>query len=393
MLGWRLAWAFSAPLLYLFFLVPFGAFLTPALQRFTAGFTDVGLSVLGIPYVMDRFTIEIPEGTFYVAEACAGLRFLIASIAFGVLYACLIYRSPWRRAAFILASCIVPVIANGFRALGIVVLGHVLGSAEAAAADHIIYGWVFFSVVILLLILAGLPFREDTATMLRRLRAGAAADRAGTQPAGLVAALARRRAVAAAMALGPAMAAAIDRAGARARPPSRCRPSSPARAAPRCPAAPPGVQHFVCDGLPLTATVRAFPPRANPGALIARRGAARRRGSGRGRATTSPARRRAGAWRLAETEKPDRSTASAAVDRRRAGAGGLARAAAPGPQRPVRRRLRAGADGGAASTAHDGPMPRRAPAGAGRSSRDFLDAQGDLQAVAVALARAAAAAQ
>jgi hypothetical protein len=53
------------------------------------------------------------------------------------------------------------VLANGIRALGIVLLGHHLGSAEAAAADHLIYGWVFFSVIILLLVLAGLPFRED----------------------------------------------------------------------------------------------------------------------------------------------------------------------------------------------------------------------------------------
>src|SRR5581483_9036774 len=96
--------------------------------------------------------------------ACAGLRFLIASIAFGTLYSCLIYRSFTRRALFMLASVIIPIIANGFRALGIVVLGHVLGSAQAAAADHILYGWLFFSIVILLLIMAGLPFREDTPT-------------------------------------------------------------------------------------------------------------------------------------------------------------------------------------------------------------------------------------
>ena len=75
------------------FLVPFGAFITPALQVFTARFIDVGLAVIGIPHVVTDFTIEIPEGTFYVAEACAGLRFLIASIAFGALYALLIYRS------------------------------------------------------------------------------------------------------------------------------------------------------------------------------------------------------------------------------------------------------------------------------------------------------------
>ena len=165
--------------------------------------------MLGIPYVMDRFTIEIPEGTFYIAEACAGLRFLIASIAFGVLYACLIYRSPWRRAAFMLASCIIPIIANGFRALGIVVLGHILGSAQAVAADHVIYGWVFFSVVILLLILAGLPFREDTV----KPPAPAAGSRAALCPSALWLAAVLLMAV---VAIGPAVAAAIDRGAATA---------------------------------------------------------------------------------------------------------------------------------------------------------------------------------
>src|ERR1700742_3821081 len=99
--------ALSAPLLYLFFLVPFGAFLTPVLQGFTAHFIDVGLGVLGIPHVVDAYFIEIPEGRFVVAEACAGLRFLIASIAFGVLYACLMYRGIWRRLGFIAASMVV----------------------------------------------------------------------------------------------------------------------------------------------------------------------------------------------------------------------------------------------------------------------------------------------
>ena len=159
-LGWRLWWAGSAGFLYLFFLVPFGAFLTPMLQHFTATFIANGLTLLRIPFEANAFQISIPEGSFYVAEACAGLRFLIAAIAFGVLYAVTMFRSPWRRAAFITVSCVVPVVANGVRGLGIVVLGHILGSAQAGAADHLIYGWVFFSAVILLLAAAGFPFRE-----------------------------------------------------------------------------------------------------------------------------------------------------------------------------------------------------------------------------------------
>ena len=164
-LGRRLFWQLSGPLLFLFFLVPFGAFLTPVLQRFTAAFSIIGLNLLGIPNFSDGFTIETPSGVFFVAEACAGLRFLIAAIAFGVFYALLNYTSPTRRACFMAASIVVPIIANGIRALGIIVLGQILGSAEAAAADHIIYGWLFFTIVMLLLIAGGQIFREQTATV------------------------------------------------------------------------------------------------------------------------------------------------------------------------------------------------------------------------------------
>jgi exosortase A len=163
-LGTRFCRAVAGPLLYLYFLVPFGEFLTPQLQDITAWFVRHGLEIIGVPAYIDGYVIEIPQGTFYIAEACAGLRFLIASVAFGCLYALIMYRGPVRRTLFIIASVLVPVVANGFRAIGIVYLGYVLDSAQAAAADHIIYGWVFFSFVILLLILLGLPFRQDHLT-------------------------------------------------------------------------------------------------------------------------------------------------------------------------------------------------------------------------------------
>src|SRR4051812_35296592 len=159
-LGWPVYRRLMAPLLYLYFLVPSGEFLVPALQNFTAGFAVLGLQLLGIPVYSDGILIDVPAGSFAVAEACAGLRFLIAAVAFGVFYATEIYESRIRRAIFIALSIVVPVIANGFRALGLIVAAQAFGSAAAVEADHITYGWIFFSIVLVALIFIGRTFAD-----------------------------------------------------------------------------------------------------------------------------------------------------------------------------------------------------------------------------------------
>jgi exosortase A len=282
-LGWRMWWAMSAPLLYLYFMVPFGAFLTPWLQVITLHFSLVGLDVLGVPFYADEFLIDTRSGRYFVAEACAGLRFLIASVAFGVLYACLIYRSPWRRAGFMLASIVIPIVANGFRALGIVLLGEVLGSAEAAAADHIIYGWVFFSFVIVLLILAGMPFREDqqpepAPVLDPRPRAPMAGLRAAIATV-LVVGFAGSAAAASAWLDQRAVAVAVTSPPVL-QPAAGCVAAGPAVM--QLPGIPGGahplgsrsVETFTCANangaapLRLSITVQAFPTRVNPGAIV-----------------------------------------------------------------------------------------------------------------------------
>ena len=265
-LGPRQWWSLAAAFLYLIFLVPFGAFLTGPLQDFTAAFVAHGLDALDIPNRVTQFQIEIPEGNFYVAEACAGLRFLIASIAFGVLYAATMFVSPWRRAAFIAVSCIVPVIANGLRGLGIVVLGHALGSAQAAATDHVLYGFIFFAIVIALLALAGMPFRQDTLPV----RVAPAIQPPETRRRAMTAVLP----VLALAAAGPAMSAALGSHG-------RAPPDAPALliAGPACTlshAEAQGailLQTFRCGVSSLAARTEMLPRGANP-ARVSRANAA-----------------------------------------------------------------------------------------------------------------------
>jgi len=141
-LGWRAYRGMLLPLLYLYFLVPFGYFLVPYLQDLTAAAAIWGLKLVGIPVYSDGILIEVPAGNFVIAEACAGLRFLIASVAFGVFFAGVIYRSRARQLGFVALSVIVPIIANCIRAWGIIALAEWTNATQAIEADHIIYGWV-----------------------------------------------------------------------------------------------------------------------------------------------------------------------------------------------------------------------------------------------------------
>lgn len=166
-LGWPLYKRMLGPLLYLYLLVPSGEVLVPTLQDFTARFAVWLLQLAHVPVFSDGIMISIPEGDFIVAEACAGLRFLIASIAFGAFFALLIYRSWWKRAAFMAASLIVPIFANGVRAFGIIYLAHLTNNVTAVEADHIIYGWVFFTLILMLLIVIGMRFADRRQPMAR----------------------------------------------------------------------------------------------------------------------------------------------------------------------------------------------------------------------------------
>jgi exosortase A len=269
-LGKRLWWAMAGPLLYLYFLVPFGEFLTPRLQDVTTWFIRHGLDILGVPAYIDGYIIEIPQGTFFVAEACAGLRFLIASIAFGCLYALLMYRSPVRRSVFIVVSIIVPIIANGFRGIGIVYLGYLLGSAQAAAADHIIYGWLFFSAVILVLIALGLPFRQDQMST----RSGSPIDDTSAPAVSMRGVFAAALGLVVVAALSPAVAAGLTMAAAvPVQVPARIDVGSDCMVQPLPPPQGPssGSERVLCGAVPVDITWAVFSPRTTAGPVMAAR--------------------------------------------------------------------------------------------------------------------------
>ncbi|WP_343870444.1 exosortase A [Caenispirillum bisanense] len=164
--GWRACWQMAFPLAYLVFAVPFGDFLVVHLQDITAWMTVGLLRASNVPVFSDGVFLQTAFGQFEVAEACSGLRFLTACLAFGTLFAWQFYTGWVHRLVFVIASAVVPVVANGVRAYGIVMLTDVFGPAVARDVDHIVYGWVFFSFVMALMAGVGWLFRQPLDTSL-----------------------------------------------------------------------------------------------------------------------------------------------------------------------------------------------------------------------------------
>lgn len=152
LLGPRVAAALAFPIGYSAFLVPFGEELVPPLQMITAAITIALVRAGDIPARIDGVFIDTPAGLFEVAEACSGVKFLIAMVAFGALVANVCFVSWRRRAAFMALCIVVPIIANGVRAWGTIAVAQVKGAAYAGGFDHIVYGWLFFAVVIALIV-------------------------------------------------------------------------------------------------------------------------------------------------------------------------------------------------------------------------------------------------
>ncbi len=148
LLGAHYARGLLFPLAFSFALVPFGEELVPPLQTLTAKLSMFLLGWTGIPAHIDGVFISTPNGYFEVAEACSGAKFLIAMFAYAILVAHVCFHSAKRRSIFLAGAIITPILANGLRAFGTIWVAEHYGRDTAIGFDHVIYGWVFFGVVI-----------------------------------------------------------------------------------------------------------------------------------------------------------------------------------------------------------------------------------------------------
>jgi len=159
-LGWETVRILAFPLVLLVFAVPMGEELVPFLQDVTALFAVKGLEWSGVPVHWEGRILTIPSGTWGVVESCSGIRYLFTSLVCGCLMADWAFLSLKKKVLFVFGSALLSIAANGVRAYGIILVAHLTNNQIAVGLDHLLYGWVFFGLIVALLAATARWFRD-----------------------------------------------------------------------------------------------------------------------------------------------------------------------------------------------------------------------------------------
>jgi exosortase len=155
-------WAW--PLAFLFFMVPAGESILPALQFITANIAVALLTLSGVSVQIDGILIKTRIGAFAIAEACAGLRLLTAALMVAAIFAYVGFEKWWKRIAFLSFTVVFAILANALRAYFLILIPVLTNTPASVGPDHFVIGWILYLGVLVVLALLGRRFADRRAT-------------------------------------------------------------------------------------------------------------------------------------------------------------------------------------------------------------------------------------
>jgi len=158
LLGRRVFRVLAFPLFFLFLMVPLPQSLVNViafpLQLIAADFAVDSLHWLGIPALREGNIIHLANSQpLFVAEACSGLRSLMALGTLAVVFAYFFRKSPWQRIVIVLSAIPIAIAVNAFRVGLTGYLTHSFGARAAEGVIHQTEGFFTFGLALALLLI------------------------------------------------------------------------------------------------------------------------------------------------------------------------------------------------------------------------------------------------
>jgi len=151
-LGNQVIRVLAFPILFISFAIPIWFPLSPILQNLAADVVFWAIRLLSIPALRQDNMIVLPAGTLSIEETCSGLRYLLAALTLGSLYAYMNYSRLRARLIVVFVSAGSAVLANLLRVFIIVYLGYTTDMQHTLVYDHLSLGWYLFGGLVIILL-------------------------------------------------------------------------------------------------------------------------------------------------------------------------------------------------------------------------------------------------
>ena len=136
------------PLFYLIFMVPVPvsiySFVAFPLQLFATKIAYTLIQAMNIPVLREGNMLYFAQTQLEVAEACSGLRSMMAFVMLSALFAYLMEKGGWRRLVLVASAIPLAVICNIVRVTGTGILAHYYGGQVARGFLHEFSGIAVF---------------------------------------------------------------------------------------------------------------------------------------------------------------------------------------------------------------------------------------------------------
>jgi len=156
LLGWKMFRVLAFPLLFLFLMIPLPQSLVNIvafpLQIVAADLAVNVLYLLQIPALREGNIIHLASAQLFVAEACSGLRSLMALVTLGVVFAYFFRKSLVERLVIVLSAIPIAILVNSFRVALTGILTHRFGEQAAGGVVHATEGLFTFGIAFVLLL-------------------------------------------------------------------------------------------------------------------------------------------------------------------------------------------------------------------------------------------------
>jgi EpsI family protein len=142
--GWRVLRQLAIPLAILVFMAPYAEFFYFHIQVFVARICVTILLFLGAPVHLEAISIHLPNVSVQIVAGCSGIRFMTAILPLGLTIACVSLEPLWKKVSLAVFSAVLPVLANIFRVVSILIFALKGMEVFVYGIPHIIYGYLVF---------------------------------------------------------------------------------------------------------------------------------------------------------------------------------------------------------------------------------------------------------